>query len=101
MSRKRERRANILAGTVACVFLVILAGQAILRIRSGDMIGGFNYFGQPVPPVLQLILVLVCVIVIAVSAWRYWRGERGGRKNEKPGREPDWMRQPPYKFPWE
>lgn len=100
MSEKREKRLNIFAGIVVCVFLVILAGQALLRILSGDLIGGKNYYGQPVGPVLQLIVVLACLIVIAIMAWRHWCGDRKPDK-EKHYRNPEWKRQPPYKFPWE
>jgi len=100
MSKKREKRLNVFAGIFVCVFLVVLAGQAFLRILSGDLIGGKNYYGQPVGPVLQFIVVIACLIVIAIMAWRHRRGDRKPDK-EKPGSNPAWKMQPPYKYPWE
>ena len=100
MSKKRNKRLQVLSAAIGCVFLLVLAGQAVFRIASGDFVGGKNYLGQPVGPVLQLIGVVVCLIVIGATAWRHWRGAPE-RENQKKLRQSEWMRQPPYKFPWE
>jgi len=100
MSKKRDKRLQVLSAGVVYVFLLILAGQALLRISSGDFAGGKNYMGQPVGPLLQLIVVAVCLTVIGATAWRYWRGAPERKYKKKIGQS-EWLRKPPYKFPWE
>jgi hypothetical protein len=101
MSKKQDKRLRVLGGIVGGLFLLVLEGQAILRISSGDFVGGTNYMGQPVGPVIQLIVVFVCMIVIGVTGWRHLRSTPEQHKKKGTQRQPEWLKQPPYKFPWE
>jgi len=100
MNRRRERQITIMGIGIVCLMLVMVVGQALLRISSGDFIGGKNYFEQPVGPILQLIVALVSLIGVAVLAWRLRHGEPKQSKKTD-WRKPTWMKKPPYKFPWE
>ena len=90
--QKARRRLNIICGIFVCVFLVILAVQALIRISSGDFIWGKNYYGQPVGPVLQLIVVLACLIVIGIAVWRHWHKSSEQLKKSNGRQQPDWMK---------
>jgi hypothetical protein len=46
MSKKRDKRVQVLSAVVVCVFLLILAGQAFLRISAGDFAGGKENAGH-------------------------------------------------------
>ena len=100
MSKKRNSRLQALSAVVACVFLLVVAGQAVLRISSGDFVGGKNYMGQPLGPLLQLVGVAACLFAIGAMVWRH-RRDPPARKNDKRARPAEWMQKPPYKFPWE
>lgn len=114
MSKKQHRRPTIweilwwsFVGCVLLLLLGIIVLQAFLRISSGDYAGGENYMGQSIGPLLQLTVVLIALIILAIGACYHFRGTPKSPKKKKRGKKadddhrPEWLNQPPYKFPWE
>ena len=94
--RKKQRVIAVLSVVFGLVFLGVLYGQAIIKIKSGDLAGGRNYYGQPVGAYLQLAVAIFITILIPVAIVN----EKKKRVNKHGDSSPQWMQEPPFKWPW-
>ena len=100
MNWKKERQERSKRfDFVWLIFLILFIGaiviQAVTKLGAGDLAGGKNYYGQPIGPLFQLIAVGVGIVAFLIYIIT---GKT--RKKGKDAPTPSWMKDPPYRWPW-
>lgn len=96
----RGKRSTILGWSIAFLMILILAAQAISDLVSGRFWGRTNYFGQPITPILQLLMFVFFLVVAVLMILAKTKGHKP-QKDKTHDIEPKWMDKPPWRFPWE
>ncbi len=94
----REKRNDRLAFWFFLVFLFMLWTTFFSHIISKNYFGHTNYMGQQVGTFLLLPLLIVAPFVFIYVVWKHSRGEDVINRTSD---EPEWMKKPPYKWPWQ
>ena len=79
------RKRTFLSWVVGAVLVIVLAAQAISDLVARNFWGRVNYYGQPVDPILQIIILLAILIIGAVGLWMRFKTKRD-RSGEGPKR---------------
>lgn len=98
-AKMTKRKRFILCVVVMTPFCLLMAFQAIVGIVTGNL-GGRNYYGQPVGPVLQLIFLSVAAFVGIVKIRQHVHKKPISKKRKRKRPKPDYLKYPHEGMPW-
>ena len=100
MTRAERDSRKKLFLTIGVIVLLCLsiAYQAVTGLIRGE-IGSENYYGQPVDPVVQLLVLVVLAIVGVVLAWQYFHKKPETKKEKRKRNKGQFFKYPHEKLP--
>jgi hypothetical protein len=70
------QKRTFLSWVVGTVLVIVLAAQAISDLVARNFLGGTNFYGQPIDPILQILTILIILIVGGVGLWMRLKNRR-------------------------
>jgi len=89
------RRMDVTAILIVWLFIIVLWVTCISGIINGNFIGHVNYYGQPVGYMLLLVFLIVSTCVCLIMTVRTIK-----KRKVEYNSTPEWMNEPPWKWPW-
>jgi hypothetical protein len=70
------QKRTFLSWVVGTVLVIVLAAQAISDLVARNFLGGTNFYGQPIDPILQILTIHIILIVGGVGLWMRLKNRR-------------------------